>query len=31
MEKVDELCKRYSIEGYVDSLGKPARNLIIQH
>jgi len=22
MEKVDELCQRYSLEGYVNSLGK---------
>jgi hypothetical protein len=22
MEKVDELCQRYSLESYVDSLGK---------
>lgn len=32
MEKVDELCERYSLEGYVNSLGKPtAMMLLIQH
>jgi hypothetical protein len=32
MEKVDELCERYSLEGYVNSLGKLApMMLLIQH
>lgn len=28
MEKVDELCERYSLEGYVNSLGKHTYDVI---
>ena len=28
MEKVDELCERYSLEGYVKSLGKHTYDVI---